>query len=178
VCPPDVEARRTQLRADLELARQEFHTLIDSIPEQAWTLQSRNSGWTNGQVLFHILLGFIVVRTLAGLHILFGQLPVVCSKVFAGILNLATPLFNRINAIGPRGGARWLGRKGIIRRFDQVHSALLKQIDRFQPRHWSLAMHYPTRWDPPRFRTAMSLEDLYRYPIAHLRHHRTQVRTT
>src|SRR5262249_5910457 len=175
--PADLEARRTELRADLELAGQEFHTLMGSLPEQAWTQPSHNSGWTNGQVLFHILLGFILVRPLAALFILFGQLPMVCSKVFARILNFATPLFNQINAMGPRIGARWLGRAGIIRKFDQVHGALLTRVDRFEPRHWNLTMRYPTRWDPPRFRTLMSLEDLFRYAVAHLRHHSAQVRT-
>jgi hypothetical protein len=173
----DLEARRRQLRADLELARVEFHALIDSVSEQAWADRSHNPAWTNGQVLFHILLGFILVRPLADLLILFGRLPAGCSKVFAGILNLATPLFNRINAIGPRIGAGWLGRAGIIRRFDQVQGGLLTRVDRFQPRHWNLTMRYPTRWDPPRFRTLMGLEDLFRYPVAHLRHHSVQLRT-
>ena len=175
--PPDLEARLTQLRADLELARQDFHKLVDSVPDQAWTQPSHNPGWTNGQILFHILLGFILVRPLASLLILFGQLPDICSKVFAWMLNLATPLFNRINVIGPRIGARLLGRAGIIRKFDQVYYALLTRLDRLHPRHWIMTMRYPTRWDP-RFRTNMHLEDLFRYPIAHLRHHRTQVRIT
>lgn len=175
--PADLEARRRQLRADLELAREEFHALVRSLSEQAWTEPSHNPGWTNGQVLFHILLGFILVRPLANLLIFFGQLPDVCSEAFSGILNLATPLFKRINAIGPRIGARWLGRAGIIRRFDQVQGALLARVDRFEPRHWNLTMRYPTRWDPPRFRTLMSLEDLFRYAVAHLRHHSAQVRT-
>ena len=70
VLQSELDARRKQLRADLELARQEFHTLIGSLPEQDWTLASHNLGWTNGQVLFHILLGFILIRPLACLLII------------------------------------------------------------------------------------------------------------
>jgi DinB superfamily len=175
--PFDLEAQRTQLKADLKLASQEFHTLIGSLSEEAWTQPSHNSGWTNSQVLFHILLGFILVRPLALLLILFGHLPAVCSKVFAAILNLATPLFDQVNAIGPRMGARWLGRAGIIRKFDRVYDGLFMQLDSFEPRHWKLTMCYPTRWDP-RFQTEMRLEDVFRFPIAHLRHHRAQLRTS
>ncbi len=173
--PCDLDTRRIELRADLERAREEFHSLIGSLSEESWTQPSHNSGWTNGQVVFHILLGFILVRPLASLLILFGQLPEVCSKIFSGILNFATPLFNRINAIGPRIGARLLGRAGVIRKFDEVHAVLLTRLDRLQPRHWTMTMHYPTRWDP-RFKTDMRLEDLFQYPITHLRHHQIQVR--
>jgi len=177
VVSSDFEARRTKLRADLELARQEFHNLIGSIPEQAWNEPSHNAGWTNGQLVFHILLGFILVRPLFVLLVLFGQLPDTFSKFFAGILNFGTPIFNQINAIGPRFGARLLRREGIIRKFDQVHDALLTRVNRLRPRYLIMTMHYPSRWDP-RFKADMRLEDLFRYPIAHLRHHRTQVRTT
>jgi len=176
VVPSDLEARRTKLRADLALARPEFHNLVGSIPEQAWNEPSHNAGWTNGQLVFHIFLGFILVRPLSVLLILFGQLPETFSRFFAGILNFATPLFNQINVIGPRFGARLLGRGGIVHKFDQVHDALLTQVNRLQPRYWIMTMRYPTRWDP-RFKGDMRLEDLFRYPIAHLRHHRAQLRT-
>jgi DinB superfamily len=170
----DIETRRAQLRADLEGSQREFHALIGSLSEQGWTAPSHNPGWTNGQLLFHIMLGFILVRPLAGLLIVFGHLPRVCSKVFAGILNFSTPLFNRLNAIGPRVGARLLGSGGVLRTFDQVHGTILTSLDRLRPSHWALTMHYPTRWDP-RFRPEMRLEDLVRYPIAHLKHHRQQL---
>ena len=172
--PLNLEARRAQLRADLELARQEFHTLVSSIPDQAWTQPSRNAGWNNDQLVFHILLGFILVQPLSFVLIFFGHLPDVCSQIFAGILNLATPLFNLINKIGPRFAARWLGRAGIVRKFDQISDALVKQLDHSKPGHWVLSMRYPTRWDP-RFKDDMHLEEVFRYAIAHLHHHSAQI---
>jgi DinB superfamily len=96
------------------------------------------------------------------------------SRIFAGILNFSTPLFNRVNAGGPRAGARLLGRAGVMRQFDRVHRAILTRLERIRPRDWALAMHYPTRWDP-RFQTPMHLEELFRYPVTHLRHHRSQL---
>jgi hypothetical protein len=68
-----------------------------------------------------------------------------------------------------------LGRPGIIRTFDRVHGAILERLARVPAADWALAMHYPTRWDP-RFETRMHLEDLFRYPVDHLRHHRHELR--
>jgi len=171
----DIETRRALLRAELEAARSEFRLMADSTSGQTWTEPSHNPGWTNGQVLFHVLLGFILVLPLANILVLFGHLPSLCSRIFAGILNFSTPLFNIVNAVGPRAGARLLGRARVIRQFDRVHRAILARLERVNPRDWALAMHYPTRWDP-RFQTPMHLEELFRYPVTHLRHHRSQLR--
>jgi DinB superfamily len=173
----DFEAQRACLRSDLEAARGEFHAMVASISEREWTAPSQNPGWTNGQVVFHILLGFILVVPLARLLVFFDHLPALCSRIFAGILNLSTPLFNRINAVGPRAGARLLGRAGIISKFDHVHRAILARLDQACPGDWAAAMNYPTRWDP-RFQTRMDLAALLRYPIDHLQHHRDQLRAT
>ena len=169
---------RRQLRADLETARQEFHVMVAMVPNEAWTAPSKNPGWTNGQLLFHILLGFILVRPLASLLVLFGHLPGSWTRGFARLLDSSTPLFHRINAIGPRAAARILGRTGVLRKFDQVHRGVLARLERVQPSQWSLIMRYPVHWDLARFREEMRLEDLFRYPVSHLRHHRSQLRAT
>jgi hypothetical protein len=70
-----------------------------------------------------------------------------------------------------------LGRAGLITKFDQVHGAILQRLEHVRPNDWTMAMYYPTRWDS-RFKTPMRLEDLFRYPVDHLRHHRHQLRTT
>ncbi len=120
VATPDFEVHRTRLRSELEAVRGEFHAMVASISEREWAEPSQIPGWTNGQIVFHILLGFILVVPLARLLVFFGRLPAPCSRIFAGILDLLTPLFNRINAMGPRAGARRLGRAGIIIKFDQI----------------------------------------------------------
>jgi hypothetical protein len=70
-----------------------------------------------------------------------------------------------------------LGRNGVIARFDRVHRVILKRLARVRPDQWTLVMAYPIRWDP-RFRSEMRLEDLFHYPVLHLRHHRAQLRAT
>ena len=173
----DTSSKRAILRAELEAAREEFHAMVAGVSERGWNEPSHNPGWTNGQVLFHVLLGFILVLPLARLLVLFGHLPRVFGRAFAGMLDISAPLFHRINALGPRAGARILGRHGVLRRFDRVHRAILIRLDRVRPGQWALTMHYPTRWDP-RFPSQMRLEDLFMYPVTHLRHHRRQLRAT
>jgi hypothetical protein len=157
---PDLESLRARLRADLTAAHEQFHAMADAVSEQSWNEPSNNRGWTNGQLLFHILLGFILVPLLARLLIFAGHLPRVYSRSFSGVLNFSTPLFNRVNAVGPRVAARILGREGTIRKFDRVHAQTIARLERIRPSEWSLTMHFPTRWDP-RFREDMRLENLF-----------------
>lgn len=151
--------------------------MAGAMSSRAWAAPSHNPGWTNGQLLFHVMLGFILVPLLARLLVWLGRLPGVWSRTFARVLNLSTPVFNRVNAIGPRAGARLLGKAGVLRQFDRAHARILARLDRVRAGDWSLTMPYPTRWDP-RFRSDMRLEDLFQYPIDHLRHHRAQLRAT
>jgi DinB superfamily len=171
------DSTRGRLRSQLEAAREEFHSMVAVVSEQGWAAPSKNPGWTNGQVLFHVLLGFILVLPLARLLVFFGHLPPVFGRIFARVLNFSTPLFHWVNALGPRAAARVLGRARVVRKFDATYRAILARLERVRPNQWALTMPYPTRWDP-HFRTDMHLEDLFSYPVAHLRHHREQVRAT
>jgi hypothetical protein len=81
---PDFEAQRARLRSDLDAARGEFHAMVASISEREWTEPSQNPGWTNGQVVFHIRLGFILVVPLARLLVFFDRLPALCSRILPG----------------------------------------------------------------------------------------------
>lgn len=150
--------------------------MASDIAISGWGSPSSNRGWTNGQLLFHVLLGFFLVLPLARLLVIFGRLPGAMGRGFAATLNFLTPAFHRINAIGPRAAARVLGMKGVLRTFDRTHTAIMRRLDVVRAHEWDLVMPYPTRWDS-RFRADMRLEDLFAYPVAHLRHHRTQLRS-
>ena len=163
------------LRSELEASRSEFHALLDSVSPQDWQQRSANRGWTNGQLLFHIALGFFLTVPLVWLMRVFAATPRGASRAFAAVLNAGTPLFNWINGLGPRAGARILRGPRLGRMFDRVHRLLLKQLDSMGPDDWSRGMHYPVRWDPERFPDFMTFEQLFRYPTAHMRHHRAQL---
>jgi hypothetical protein len=65
VAADDGTVDRTALAADLERARVEFHRLlVDAERENVWTAPTRGTRWTNEQLLFHMVFGYMVVQRL------------------------------------------------------------------------------------------------------------------
>ena len=162
------------VRAELESGRSEFHALLKAVSPDHWRHPSKNPAWTNGQLLFHIALGFFLVVPLVRIMRIFAVFPTGASKVFARCLNFGTPLFNWINALGPRAGARLLSAGKLGSTFDSVYEAILENVESIRPEEWGRGMHYPVRWEP-RFAEFMTFESLFCYPTIHLRHHQKQI---
>jgi len=120
---------REMIRSELEATRSSFHALLDSLSEEDFHKKSNNPAWTNGQILFHMTLGFILVPMLAPMIRFFGKLPDRYSKLFARILNFGTALFNWFNALGARIGGRIFTRQRIGGKFDQACHQILKLPD-------------------------------------------------
>src|SRR5688572_4086605 len=92
-----------EIRNLLNLTRDEFHELLESVSETVWKKQSLNPGWNNGEIFAHMLFGFIILNALLPLTRLWGRLPKESSKPFANFLNLVTKPFSWVNALGARG---------------------------------------------------------------------------
>lgn len=172
-----MDSRQERLRLELEQARTAFHAALDALPPGAWRAPSRNPGWSNAELCFHMLLGFILVPLLLPLMRWMSRLPAWCDAGFAWLLNAGTPVFNRVNALGPRVAARLLSREAIARQFDRAHARIIRRLGELSERDLGRGMHYPTRWDP-RFGPVMTAEELLRYPVAHLEHHLRQLAVT
>ena len=85
---------RAAIATDLERARAEFHQLLAEVNgEDAWDKPTRGTRWTNEQLLFHIVFGYMIVARLLILVKVFSRLPDQLSRVFAGLLNAATNPF-------------------------------------------------------------------------------------
>ncbi|MCW8379610.1 DinB family protein [Streptomyces justiciae] len=164
---------RKAIHEDMERARAAFHELLDATDAD---LRRPTDGtrWTNGQLLFHMLFGYALMRPLLILMRIFGRLPRGASRAFARVLDAGTRPFDVVNYLGPLGGAKVLGRRGMGSVFDRVIAGLHRRLDAEQEAHFSLRMHYPTRWDPF-FRDVMTIADLYRYPTEHFEFHRGQL---
>jgi hypothetical protein len=165
---------RQVVRDEMEQAKQTFHHLLDSATVADLSRPSNGTKWTNGQLLFHMLFGYLLVVRLLVLVRIFGRLPDGVSRVFAGVLEASTRPFHVINYLGSVGGPRLLGYAGMGRRFDRVIAKLLRRLERESDSELSRGMHYPTPWDPY-FRAYMTLADVYRYPTQHFEHHRRQL---
>lgn len=165
---------RQAVREEMERARQTFHRLLDTATVAELSRPSNGTKWTNGQLLFHMLFGYLIVVRLLVLVRIFGRLPDRFSRVFASALEASTKPFHVINYLGSLGGPRLLGYTGMGGRFDKVIGKLLRRLDRESDRELSRGMHYPTSWDPY-FKAYMTLADIYRYPTQHFEHHRRQL---
>ncbi len=165
---------KDMIQAELELTRTAFHTLLESLSENELRKQSRNPGWTNGEILAHMTFGFIILNALLPMARLWGRLPKWTSKFFAGLLNVFTAPFNWFNALGARLQARVFTYRRVGTVYDWAYFSLVKQINSIEDDEWEHGMYYPIQWDS-NFSDFMTIEKLFRYPIVHFNFHMRQI---
>ncbi|MEV7177622.1 DinB family protein [Kitasatospora sp. NPDC093679] len=165
---------RQVVHGELDRARAEFHRLLAAAGTDDLARPTRGTRWTNEQLLWHMLFGYLVVRALLVLVRLFGRLPRGVSRAFARVLDAATVPFDLVNRLGPCGAVKVIGPRRMGAQFDRVIAALHRGLDRESDADLARGMHYPVRWDPF-FKDYMTLADIYRYPTRHFDFHRRQL---
>jgi hypothetical protein len=165
---------RAEIREGYRQARETFHRLL--APATPADLRRRTHGtrWTNEELLFHMLFGYLVVRALLPLVHVFALLPERPNRLFAAFLGAGTRPFDTVNYLGSCVGARVIGHRRMGALLDRTLAALATRLDREPERHLGGAMAFPTRWDPF-FKEHMTLADVYRYPTQHFVFHRDQL---
>jgi len=162
------------VHAELDRARAAFHQLLDGATEEELRRPSNGTRWTNRQLLFHMLLGYLILRALLTLVRVFDRLPAGVSRAYAQLLNRATRPFDAVNYAGSALGGTLLTPRRMGAMFDRVIEALHRRLDTETDGDLARGMHYPTRWDPF-FREYMTLADVYRFPTRHFDFHRRQL---
>ena len=142
--------------------------------ENSWSRPTRGTRWTNEQLLFHMVFGYMVVQRLLVLVRVLGRLPIPISRAFPRALNSATRPFHAINYCGSCAAALVYNRHRMGAKLDRVIASLQRKLDREDDDAFLRGMHYPTRWDPF-FNDFMTLEDIYRYPGQHFDFHARQL---
>jgi hypothetical protein len=165
---------RRAVREEMERARQAFHRLLDDATVADLRRPSSGTRWTNEQLLFHMMFGYLIVRALLALARMFSRLPGGVSAAFARLLDAARAPFDVINYTGSCLGARIIPSSRMEDKLDRVIAALQRRMDREPDSALRRAMHYPTSWDPF-FASYMTIYDLYRYPTQHFDFHRRQL---
>jgi len=179
VSEDDVDGARPQptrqdIAGELEQARLTFHRLLDQASATDLGRRSRGTRWSNEQLLFHMLFGYLIVRALRPLVKGFGRLPAVVGRSYAALLNAASGPFHAINYWGSCGGARVFRGERMGRAMDRVIASLQRSLDKESEAALARRMHFPTRWDPF-FTDSMSLLDVYHYATQHFDFHRAQL---
>jgi hypothetical protein len=165
---------RSGIAAELERARLELHGLVDKADAADFDRPSSGTRWTNEQLLFHMVFGFMVVIRLLPLVRALGRLPEPVSRGYATILNAATTPFHAINYYGSCAAAKVYNRNRMVAQCDRVIAGLQRELAAEPEKNFALGMHYPVGWDPF-FTDYMTLEDVYRYPTKHFDYHRRQL---
>jgi DinB superfamily len=161
-----------QIDAELRRAQAEFHQLLTTASPADLQRQTDGTRWTNRQLLFHIVLGYGIVRTLLPLVRTLGRLG--HSLGFAATLNAGRRPFHWINYLGPCVAARLLTPRAISALLDRTIGSLRHRLAAETERTLALSMHMPTDWDPY-FTPTMSVLDVYHFGTQHFDHHRRQL---
>ena len=159
---------------EMERARLTFGDLVRQATPVDMRRRSNGTRWTNRQLLFHMLFGYLIVRTLMPLVHGFGRLPVGWSRRFAATLNVGQRPFHLINYVGSFGGGQILPRAVMTVLMNRTIRALQGKLARETEQTLALTMHFPASWDPY-FRDTMSVFDVYHYGTQHFDHHRRQL---
>ena len=171
----DSTVNRAALANDLERARGELHRLLaDAERTDAWTKPTRRTRWTNEQLLFHMVFGYMIVQRLLLLVRVMGRLPDRVSRIYARVLDAGTRPFDLINYYGSCAAATVYNRHRMGAKMDRVIASLQRSLARSTDEALRRGMHFPTRWDPF-FNDYMTLEDVYRYPGQHFDFHQGQL---
>jgi hypothetical protein len=164
----------TAIAEEMRAACDDFHALLDHAGRSELRQGSNGTRWTNEQLLFHMLFGYLLVRNLLWLVRAFSRLPDEASRAFAAALNAATRPFHVVNYLGSLGGPYLLGRSGMARVMDHVTASLTSFMERSEAQRLERGMHFPTGWDPY-FHDYMTVQDVLHYATVHYHHHRRQL---
>ena len=97
---------RAAIASELEGARLELHRLLDATGADDWRRSTNGTRWTNEQLLFHMVFGYMIVARLLPLVRLFGRLPERVSAGYARLLDAGTVPFHAVNFYGSCAAAR------------------------------------------------------------------------
>jgi hypothetical protein len=170
--PPPVD--RAAISREMDLARTQLHALLASADAADLRRRSNGTRWTNEQLLFHMVFGYLVVRVLLRLVRVISRLPAPAGRAWAALLDAARRPFHEVNYWGSVAAARVFNHARMGRLCDRTVAALQRGLDLESEAALGRGMPFPTSWDPY-FTSSMTLAELYRYPSLHFEHHRRQL---
>ena len=165
---------RQRIHSDLERVRVDLHQLVAGATAPSLRRRTNGTRWTNGQLLWHMAFGFLIVRRLLPLVRLFGRLPDPFSRTFAAVLNASTRPFHHINYLGGVGGALVFRGPRLTRQLDHTIDVLHRHLEAESEAALGRRMHFPIGWDPF-FCDTMTLGEVYAYGPQHYDFHRAQL---
>ena len=155
-------------------ARAEMRELLAGATPDDLRRRSNGTRWTNEQLLFHLVFGYMVVQALIPLVRVVSRLPLTIQRGFAGLLNAGTVPFDVVNYWGSVFAASWFTDERMSGKLDRVLESLARSLRHAPPQRLHRTMRFPDRWDPF-FSPEMTLADVYAYPTKHFDFQRRQL---
>lgn len=153
---------REELLALLEDTRLAYHTLVDSVPPEAYPAPSRNLAWRIGDLLHHLTFGPYATRV---------DIFIICHIGFFPPLPVG--LFNRLNARFASVNPQQLSPAGLKQAYDRGHKLVLRALQTLPAADLVKIAHYP-----PKLRTlqgSVTIEQAIRVLAEHLDEHRADI---
>jgi hypothetical protein len=163
---------RAEVAAEMGRVEADFAELVARMGPSDLRRRSSGTRWTNRQLLYHMVFGYLIVRTLMPLVRLLGRWG--RSRRFAASLNAARRPFHVVNYVGSWAGGQIVPPATMVALMRRTLRTLRRRLDRETEQTLALTMHFPTAWDPY-FRPRMSVQDVYHYGTEHYDHHRRQL---
>ena len=164
--------QRPSIQQEMERARVTFQELVERASAEELGRRSDGTRWTNRQLLFHMVFGYLLVRTLLPLVHLLGRLG--WSRRFAATLNSLRRPFHVINYLGSVGGGQLLPPPAMTRLMNRTVQALQRRLAVETDHSLKLVMHFPPAWHSY-FQPIMSVADVYHFGTQHFDHHQRQL---
>ena len=161
-----------EVSGEMRRAQADFHLLIGEASSGDLRRRSNGTRWTNRQLLFHMVFGYVIVRTLMPLVHALGRLG--HSRGFATTLNAARRPFHLVNYVGSCVGGQILSTRAMATLLDRTIRTLQRSLAAETEQSLALTMHFPTDWDPY-FNPTMTVLDVYHFGTQHFDHHRLQL---
>ena len=159
---------REELARELEATRQDFHHLLDSVPEVFYHHPSLNPAWTVGDVLYHIPLGPPALRFEIWMirH---------ARDLFQLAMNdLTSSIFNRFNAVFARHPKR-ITRQSLHKAYEAGHAGIMSSLMRTREDEFQKSIRYPESF-VTELTGEVTVERLFRYMKGHFEIHAGQIK--
>ena len=165
---------RVALHAEMSRARSDLARLLAAASDPDLRRRSAGTKWTNEQLLFHMVFGYMVVRALLPLVRTMSRLPQPVGAGFAATLDATARPFHVVNYLGTCAAALVFNRRRMLAQLDRTLASLHRSLDALPDAALERGMPFPPRWDPF-FTRWMTVADVYHYATQHYDFHRTQL---
>jgi hypothetical protein len=172
-----MDPTRTRILAEYRRARRELDAWLGSATDEDLRRKSNGTKWTNEELLFHMVFGYMVVRALLPLVHTVSRIPKPAGKAFAAVLNAGTRPFDAVNYWGSRAASLVYNRRRMGRKLEKTIASLSRQLELETPSTLSRSMPFPDRWDPF-FAPLMTVNEVYAYATLHFDFHAKQLSLT